>query len=272
MRVSILSDEISRDPLSACELAADWGIKHLEFRMYMKERAPRGMSEAEMQQVAKAAADFGLDFPSVSPGLFKVRMADPAIEEHRGEFRERCLDLAEVLGAGILVVFPPVRSEGDGFSDWSQQIVDDLRETAELAAQRGLTVALENEPVCYGGSGQSLAALLDETDHPASGANWDPGNHCSATKEDFRGGYASLRDKIVHCHVKDVRWDEQGGRKTVPPGEGDVDWAGQIAALKADDYDGLLVLETHFTPKIAGSRDCFRRLTELLEQAGERVE
>ena len=272
MRVSILSDEISRDPLSACELAENWGLKHLEFRMYMKSRAPRDMSDAEMEQVAKAAADFGLDFPSISPGLFKVRMDDPIIEEHRGPFRERCFDLAEALGAGIVVVFPPIRAEGDEWSDWPQQVVDDMRETAEMAQQRGLTIALENEPVCYGGTGQTLAALLDEIAHPAIGGNWDPGNHCGATKEDFRAPYAALRDKMVHCHVKDSRWDAKGNRKVVPPGEGDVDWLGQLQALAADGYDGLLVLETHFQPKIAGSRSCFERICELLGEVGEPVE
>ena len=272
MRVSILSDEISRDPLSACELAAEWGLRHLEFRTYMKSRAPRDMSDSDMAAVARAASDFGLDFPSVSPGLFKVRMDDPTIGEHRGTFRQRCFDLAEALGASTVVAFPPVRAEGHDWSDWPAQVVDDLRETAELAQQRGMTIALENEPVCYAGTGQTLAALLEEVNHPALRANWDPGNHCSATREDFRAGYAALRGKLAHCHVKDCMWDANGNRRTVPPGEGSVDWLGQLQALVADGYDGLLVLETHFQPKIAGSRACFERICELLRQVGEPVE
>ena len=100
-------------------------------------------------------------------------------------------------------------------------------------------------------------------------ANWDPGNHCHATGQDFRVGYEALRPVHLHTHVKDYR---PGTNHAIVPGDGDVDWLGQLQALQADGYQGLLVLETHFQPKIAGSRDCVERLRELLAQIGEGAE
>ncbi len=270
MRVSILSDEVSVDPVAACELASEWGLKHLELRLWMNTRAPVGMSDADMQRVRQVAADFGLDFPSISPGLFKLRVDSPQYVEHCGPFRERCFDLAETLGASLVVLFPPLCDSFDEWDSYPEHVVADLRACAEAAAARGLTLALENEPACYGGRGQSLARLLGAIDHPAMRANWDPGNHTNATHEDFRHGYAAVRPYHVHTHVKDYRVG--GGGSAVPPGEGDVDWLGQLQALKSDHYAGLLVLETHFVPKIAGSRHCFQRLRELLATIGEEVE
>lgn len=270
MRVSILSDEISVDPVAACEIAHDWGMKHLEFRLWMNTRAPVGMSDHDMQRVRKAAEDFGLDFPSISPGLFKLRLDSPDYADHCGPFRERCFDLAEALGSPLVVLFPPLC---DSYAEWDNypaQVVDDLRACAEAAAQRGLTLALENEPACYGGSGQSLARLVAAINHPAMRANWDPGNHTSATGEDFRAGYEALKPYQVHCHVKDYR--AGGGGGAMPPGQGDVNWQGQLQALKDDGYQGLLVLETHFVPKIAGSRSCFEGLQALLAEVGEEAE
>lgn len=270
MRISILSDEISVDPVAACELASDWGLRHLELRLWMNTRAPVGMSDADMQRVRQVAADFGLDFPSISPGLFKLRLDSPEYAEHCGPFRERCFDLAEALGAPLVVLFPPLC---DSFGEWDsypEHMVADLRACAEAAAARGLTLALENEPACYGGSGQSLARLLAAIDHPAMGANWDPGNHTNATQEDFRAGYEALRPYHVHTHVKD--YDTSAGGSAIPPGQGDVDWLGQLQALQADGYGGLLVLETHFVPKIAGSRACVEGLRKLLAAVGEEAE
>ncbi len=272
MRVSIISDEISCDPVTAAELAAEWGIPHLELRSFYAARAPRGMTAADIRLVSQAAAAFGLDVPSISPGLFKIGLEDPKIAEHRGELRVQCLEMAETLGAEVMVVFPHMRHEEDPDDAWPDVVVEDLRETAEMAAKYGITVALETEKPCYGASGQSMAKLLDEIDRPNCGANWDPANHYAYTGEDFRGGYEALGERIVHVHVKDHAGEGEGRPRVVAPGEGEVDWPGQVRALIEDGYEGLMVIETHFTPKVAASRACSRALLGMLRDAGEAIE
>jgi sugar phosphate isomerase/epimerase len=273
MRLSIISDEISRDPMTAAELAGDWGIPHLELRMFYGTRSPRGMTAGDIELIGRAANTFGLDVPSISPGLFKIRPDDEGIDEHRGELRVQCLDMAEMLGAPTMVIFPYVRPDREDPEDqWPEQMVADFQETADLAAERDITVAVENEPICYAATGQSLAKLLDEIDRPNCGANWDPANHTANRREDFRAGYEALGDRIVHVHVKDAAFDEDGNRSIVAPGEGEVDWEGQLRALIADGYDGLTVIETHFTPKVASSRTCTEALIGLLDDLGEAVE
>ncbi|MBC7289245.1 MAG: sugar phosphate isomerase/epimerase, partial [Armatimonadetes bacterium] len=233
MRVSMLSDEISSDPITAAELAAEWGLKHFELRMYYRQRAPQGMSDRDMEWLRQAWADFGIDCPSISPGLFKVRLDDPSIGEHRGPLRERCFELAEALGAQIIVAFPPIMREGESWWDWPPEVVDDFRETAEMAQKRGLKIALENEPVCYGGSGQALAKLISEINHPALGANWDPGNHTHATGEDHSDAYEMLRPFHIHTHVKDYAGKHS---RAIPPGEGAVGWVDQLRKMKQNGY------------------------------------
>lgn len=272
MKVSIITDEISRDPMTAAELAAEWGLKHLELRSYYGTRAPKGMTVRDIESVAKAAASFGQDVPSISPGLFKLTLDDPAIEQHRGDLRVQCLDMAEILGARIMVVFPHVRPEGVPDDAWPDEVVADLQETADLAAERGISVALETEKPCYGATGQSMARLLDEIDRSNCGANWDPQNHHAYNGESFRPGYEALGERIIHVHVKDTVVDEDGNRATVVPGEGAVDWPGQIEALIADGYDGFMVIETHFAPKVAASRASVAALIRMLEEAGEPIE
>ncbi len=273
MRLSIISDEISRDIVTSCELASDWGLKHIEVRMYHAARAPQGMSDGDFKTILKVASDHGIDIPSISPGLFKLRLDDPQIAEHRGDLRTRCLDMAEALGSQVMVVFPHVRPEGVQSDDtWSQEVVDDLRETVELAAARGLRVALENEKPCWGATGPSMIKLVDAIDHPSVGVNWDPCNHLAFNGEGHEPGYAAIRERIIHNHVKDATISPEGKLKMTVPGKGDIGWGEQVAALVADGYDGLIVVETHFTPKVASSHACVEAMRALILQAGETVQ
>jgi len=259
--------------MTAAEIAADWGIPHFELRMFYGSRAPRGMTAGDIEVVKKAAETFGLDVPSISPGLFKIRASDEGIADHRGELRVQCLNMAESLGASTMVIFPYVREDREDPEDqWPDQLVEAFQETADLAAERGITIAVENKPICYAATGQSLARLLNEIDRPNCGANWDPANHTANRREDFRAGYEALGGRIVHVHVKDAAFDEDGNRSIVAPGAGEVDWAGQIEALVADGYEGLMVIETHFSPKVAASRACTEAVMALLDDAGEAVE
>jgi len=259
--------------MTAAEIAAEWGIPHLELRMFYGTRAPLGMTAGDIELVGKAAATFGLDVPSISPGLFKIRLEDERIEDHRGSLRTECLYMAEMLGASVMVVFPHVRESEDTPDDaWPDVVVEDLQETADLAAERDIMVALETEKPCYGATGQSMARLLDEIDRPNCGANWDPANHHAYNGESFRPGYEALADRIIHVHVKDAIINDEGKRQVVPPGHGEVDWPGQIDALIEDGYDGLMVIETHFAPKVAASSACAETLVALLQDAGESIE
>ncbi len=268
MEIGIVTDEISRDPVTACELAQQWGLRHLELRRWYRSRPPEDMTDADIAELRGIAADNGLDFYSISPGLFKVCADDPRLAEHRGDLQKRSLDLAEGLGAGLVIAFAYIRGEGEGHQDWPPAMIDDFRALGEAAAGRGRRVALENEAICFGPTGQTMAKLVAEIDHPNVGINWDPGNQLVADGTPWDAGYEHVRDRMVHCHVKDYVLTD-GEPKGVPPGEGEVGWAGQVKALGEDCYAGLLMLETHFTPRVAGSRDSLAALRGLLQAIGE---
>ncbi|MEA3402649.1 MAG: TIM barrel protein, partial [Armatimonadota bacterium] len=119
--------------------------------------------------------------------------------------------------------------------------------------------------------GQSMAKLLEAIDEPNCRANWDPANHWVYRHESFSAGYEALRKHISHVHVKD-HLPGEGRHQTVPPGHGQVGWPGQVRTLIEDGYDGLMVVETHFTPRIAGSRACVEALRDILRDVGEVVE
>ena len=55
---------------------------------------------------------------------------------------------------------------------------------------------------------------------------------------------------MVHMHLKDARRDSTTGEpKCVPVGKGAIDFRGQLKALKNDNYEGYVSLETHWRPE-----------------------
>ena len=65
--------------------------------------------------------------------------------------------------------------------------------------------------------------------------NWDPGNAATfPDSEPFPKGYDLLpKKRIGHCHAKNVMRKPDGKWEWAPVGTGVVDWAGQLAALRA---------------------------------------
>lgn len=76
---------------------------------------------------------------------------------------------------------------------------------------------------------------------------WDPGNELWAeeARAAFPDGYEILKPWIVHVQLKDCKRTAEGKAEAVRLRTGDVDYAGQFKALKADGYSGYLSLETH---------------------------
>ncbi len=69
-----------------------------------------------------------------------------------------------------------------------------------------------------------------------------------------------LKDAAVLPGAAEPEWTVVGG--------GQIDFAGQFAALRRDGYDGWLSLETHWNGgegKEASSRACLEALTTLLK-------
>jgi sugar phosphate isomerase/epimerase len=54
------------------------------------------------------------------------------------------------------------------------------------------------------------------------------------------------RERIHHCHVKNVVTNEAGKREWSPVDKGYIDWAAQFRALKATGYRQAVSLETHW--------------------------
>lgn len=257
-RTAIITDEISQNLETAVSLAKEYKLDGVEIRSVWN-KDPFSLTEEEGKEIRRIVADAGLEICGISAPFYKCSLDRPEeIRAHR-EGLTRCIKLAKQWHTGIIRGFPFWKCQDSGAR--LAEIAEQFRAPAKQMLEEGLTLAVESDPGVNACSGAQLARIVDEIACPAVKALWDPGNDIYAPEEEipYPDGYAALQGRIAHVHVKDAVKDQEGKAVGCCLGDGLVDWKGQLAALKADRYEGWLVLEPHYRLQAALSKQQLER-------------
>ncbi len=189
---------------------------------------------------------------------------DPAVREHARAYVRKCVDIAEELGAKV-VVGPMYSAVGrtrmaEPAERKAQRTLaaDSIRECARYAAPKGISLGVEPlnrfETDLINTVDQGLG-LLDEIGEANVGLLLDT-FHMNIEEKDLPKAIRKAAGRITEFHAC------SSDRGT--PGEDHVDWAGVVTALRDGGYDGPVVIEA-FTPKIkeiARAVSIWRQLSE----------
>ena len=283
-RISVINDEISQDFGHACEIASrQFGMHWIELRG-MWNKNVLNLDSNEVAESRRILEKYSLEVTDIASPLFKVDWpgapksrfspkhdqfhADFTFEQ-QDEVLEKSLELAKTFGTDRVRCFDFWRL--DDPKPHRKAINEKLRDSAEKAAKKGIVLVLENEGSCNTATGVEAGEVLRAVQTPALMLNWDPGNAASLGERAFPDGYATLpKDRIGHCHCKDVVKKEHG-YEWAAMGQGLIDWVGQFKALKSDGYHHALSLETHW--RSAGSAEestiqSWAGMKEELQKAG----
>ena len=286
MRISIVTDELSADPETAFELGLEWGVSEFELRGVFDGRVPR-LPPHLRHRLIRAVRSFGVGVTAISPGLFKFPLPaaeagrsnlgwmdrefhqawsslEDALDDHRRNLLPQAIDLADEVGARFIVCFSFARG-GRPAGEIPDRVADILGEAAERAAAAGIGLLVETEEGHFANSGALSAELARRVGHPAFGVNWDPANALIEGERPFPDGFRAVEPFVRNVHFKDVRTWPGGGWEIVE--DGGVDWAGQIAALVAENYAGAVAVEPHLSPSVASTRRALTRLRDLVAAA-----
>jgi sugar phosphate isomerase/epimerase len=283
---AIVTDELSGDPVTAFELGLEWGVSHFELRGVFDARVPR-LPPHLRRRLVRAVREFGVTVTALSPGLFKCPFPDDApassnlgwmdkghfeswdecratVDDHLRHLLPESIELAAELGARSLIAFGFSRS-GRPAGPSPAGVAEMLAQAAEIAANAGIALLVETEEGFWADTGARSAALVERVGHPSLGINWDPANALIEGDVPFPDGYGAVRRHVRNVHFKDARRYPDGSWELLA--KGDVDWRGQIAALKADGYSGPVAIEPHLAPSVASTRHALDRLRSLIEAA-----
>lgn len=238
MKLSVFTDEISRDTSRALELAAAWQIPSVEVRSLDTGRFPL-VPDQELEDFQRRLEDRGLQVSGVSPGFFKGPVTDPDVSRALAEDLPRACEWARRWGTKRVSCFAFAR-DGQTVPAAVADLVGDMARSTEA---HGCDLVLENEAVCWGNTGLEASQLICAVGHDNLSLCWDPGNSARAGSTcPFPEEYEQLRDLVTHVHLKN--FDPERGQWSLVD-TGLVDWPGQLTALRNDGYEGFVVIETH---------------------------
>jgi len=284
--LSVINDEISQDFEKTCEIVSkDFGLHWIELRGMWNKNITE-LNEKEIADARAILKKYQLRVTDIASPLFKVDWPGAPLSknsEHRDQFKAdfdfkqqdkllaHCIELTKAFETNRIRCFDFWRL--DDQKPYRDAINKKLREAAEVCAKHDVILLLENEMSCNTATGEESAAVLKAIPNKNFMLNWDPGNAATfADNTPYPTGYELLpKERIGHCHCKDVKRKPDGKYEWAAVGDGVVDWVGQFQALQKDGYRHAVSLETHWrgagTPE-ASTRISMKGMKEAISKAG----
>ncbi len=208
--------------------------------------------DRDRESALKALAETGLPCPIFSVGQ-NFAKTDPAEREAQLNKILFGIDEAGVYGAGVVRVFAGDIAPGITFEQARAWIIEGLSEASRYAAERGIRLALENHGQ-LAGRGDQVRGIIEDvrlrSGTDALGANPDTGNFLLVNQPSHEA-IRQVADYANMVHFKDFRPEPDGRYQALDGtrfegtvvGEGTVDLASCLGALKEAGFDGWLSVE-----------------------------
>jgi sugar phosphate isomerase/epimerase len=237
--LSGFADEISPDPQAQLATLAAESISHLELRSAWSVNVAD--FTGEQRAAFRAAVDgAGVRVSAIGSPIGKIPVGAPLAPEL--DRMRRVADVAGELGTTIVRIFSFFIPAGEPPERYRSQVIDRLGALAQVAEERGLTLAHENEKEIYGDVPDRCADLITAVGSPALRATFDPANFVQCGVRPFTEAYPLLRPHLVYLQVKDAL---AATGEVVPAGQGDGELRETLAALGEEGFAGFMSLEPH---------------------------
>jgi sugar phosphate isomerase/epimerase len=176
----------------------------------------------------------------------------------------RALTLARELGARCITTEPggPVEP-GASWQAALKLFVEMLKPVIAHAEKEGVLLLIEPEPGLLVETADQFLELMQHLDSPAVGLNFDIG-HFYCVKDDPATTVPRLAKYTRHYHLEDIAATRV--HHHLVPGEGAIDFAATLQAIKKTGYDGWITIELY--PYVddpdPAARTAFERVSKLL--------
>jgi sugar phosphate isomerase/epimerase len=238
VRLSAFADEISKDPREQVDVLSGHGIHHIEFRSIHGTNV-LDLTDGQHEEFRDLLRARGFGLSAIGSPVGKIKIREP-FEPHLQRF-EKAMALAEFYGTPRIRVFSFYMPPGEDPSAFRGEVLRRMAEMAGRAADRGLTLVLENEKGIYGDTAARVLDVLGTVNSPGLSHAIDPANYCEVGQP-IDEAWELLRSRTTHFHVKDY---SHALRRNVPAGEGDGQIPRLIADAVAHGFEGFCVLEPH---------------------------
>jgi len=254
-QLGVLLDSFRTGLRSALKLAAQAGVQGIQIYATGGEMAPENLSAQKRRELLDLVKAHGLRISALCGDLGGGGFTRPEQNPAKIERSKRILALAKDLETDVVTTHIGAVPAAPAHPRYAI-LQKACRELAQYADSLEAHFAIETGPE----SGAVLRAFLDSLGSRGVGVNLDPANLVMVTGDDPAYAVYMLKDYIVHTHAKDGRllryvdpdivygMAEGGGDggpsyEELPLGQGQVDWAAYLDALRGIGYRGFLTIE-----------------------------
>lgn len=279
-KVGINFDEISDDLDIAIQTMKECDVKYGELRT-VNQKNFVFWSDDEVADFKKKVDEAGIELIAAATPLFKWYVAPDAEEiphdsfgfnprlgnEEKREVIERAIVVADELSIPRLRIFSGLGRDEDAGANFAKDPL--LTYALELAANHGIDLYLENEPVCQVHDKEQIVQLFKGQQNPHFKFWLDIANLIELDEDIDEAFVSEIADRLGYVHVKDFVMDE-GDRKYVPVGQGQIDYASILSTIdKLVPQDLIFTVETHAkTDKVGASVASIKATKELVANLG----
>lgn len=245
--------------------AKEVGAEGVQIYAVSGEMDPDNLSTSQRKELKAYIADLGLEISALCGDLAGHGFQDGEANPSKIEKSKRILDLAVELGTNVVTTHIGIVPEDTNSRIYAEMQVA-CEELSQYANRMGAYFAIETGPE----PAARLKAFLDTLSGDGVSVNFDPANMVMVTGDDPVQGVHTLRDYIVHTHVKDgvqhrevdprivyghlgfspmtheviVKQLEEGEIfEELALGQGKVDFTAYFKALQDIGYEGYLTIE-----------------------------
>ena len=258
-KIGVISDWLRLPFAESMKVCSEMGADGVQIYGVRGDICPENLTPAKTSELRKIVEENGLCVSAICGDLgghgFMNKEENPA----KIEKSKRIVDLALDFNTNIVTTHIGIIPE-DKNNETYRVLQDACNELADYAHSKGAFFAIETGPE----KAVVLKEFLDSLSSKGVAVNLDPANFVMVTGDDPVAAVYTLKDYIVHTHAKDgIRYkainprviydcfvDESLGDvkideyfREVPLGEGKVDFAAYLSALKEVGYQGFLTIE-----------------------------
>ncbi len=226
------------------KLAKEVGFEAIELTVDETGELSLETTAADLGRIKGQAEAIGLKLPTVATGLgwaYPVVGPDPAVCDKGKQVVRKCLEIAEGLGAGVILCVPGSVTDAYAYDTACEALIPAFQELAADAEARKVVIGLENVWNKFMLSPVEFARLVDEIGSPWVQAYFDVGNVLLTGFPDQ--WIRILGSRIKAVHFKDFKCSIGTIQGFIDLLEGDVPWARVMAAFRAIGYEGAVTAE-----------------------------
>lgn len=214
----------------------------------------------ELSSVKKAAEENHVAISCLTPynSYFNDLNDDIRAAEIKGI--RKVIDACAYLGARFIRIYGGNLQAGDTarLEERRGRLVESMRCLGDQAAEKDVTLVVENHFNTMAVSAKETADLIGEIDHPAVRILYDQANLSFTGNEAYEDAIALQQQYVAYMHIKDLVFkknvlfassavshpdESERNVRTRIVGEGVMPWPEILALVKEHGYDGWLSLE-----------------------------